>query len=80
MQSIKNAAASALGSANDALQAALTSSSRTESAADHAQSLTKDITVKEILIHPIKSCRGTSVQQAEYDHGKHLYLAAPSLC
>ncbi|PWN46829.1 hypothetical protein IE53DRAFT_391017 [Violaceomyces palustris] len=34
---------------------------------DHEKSLTKDIVVKQIFIHPIKSCKGSSVEKADYD-------------
>ncbi|EPQ31731.1 uncharacterized protein PFL1_01064 [Pseudozyma flocculosa PF-1] len=68
MDAIKSSATSLLSSANDALQSALASSNRAGAASNHAQSLEKELEIKQILIHPIKSCRGTSVQQTEYDH------------
>ncbi|PWZ01036.1 hypothetical protein BCV70DRAFT_199395 [Testicularia cyperi] len=66
MEAIAGATKSFFSSANDMLQSAL-SGSGSASSSPHTQSLTKDIVVKEILIHPIKSCRGTSVQEAQYD-------------
>lgn len=71
MESITSAAKSFLTSTSDMLQNALVSSNASASsttAANHAASLTKDLVVKEILIHPIKSCRGTSVESAPFDH------------
>ncbi|PWN24926.1 hypothetical protein BDZ90DRAFT_256150 [Jaminaea rosea] len=34
----------------------------------NAPALSKDIRVKSLYIHPIKSCKGTSVQEATYTH------------
>ena len=34
---------------------------------DHSQSVTKEICIKRLRIHPIKSCRGQDVDQADYD-------------
>lgn len=31
--------------------------------------LTRDLVVSQLFVHPIKSCRGTSVQLSDYDHG-----------
>lgn len=31
--------------------------------------LTRDLVVTKLLVHPIKSCKGTSVQISEYDNG-----------
>jgi hypothetical protein len=33
----------------------------------HAQSLAKDIRIKRLRIHPIKSCRGYDVVTVDYD-------------
>lgn len=35
----------------------------------HAKSITKEIRIQELYVHPIKSCRGTSVQEAHFDDG-----------
>ena len=34
---------------------------------DHSQSLTKEICIKRLRIHPIKSCSGQDVDRADYD-------------
>lgn len=67
MESISSAGKSFLSSASDMLQNALTSSTSAASHT-HTDSLSKEIIVSEILIHPIKSCKGTSVKQTAYDH------------
>ncbi|SPC61157.1 uncharacterized protein UHOD_01487 [Ustilago sp. UG-2017b] len=71
MEAITRAGKAFLHSTSDMLQSALVTSSDTASShnsANHTQSLTKDIVVSQILIHPIKSCRGTSVAEAPFDH------------
>ncbi|KIM79560.1 hypothetical protein PILCRDRAFT_560232 [Piloderma croceum F 1598] len=35
--------------------------------ADHTQSLNKDIRIKSLRIHPIKSCRGYACDSVDYD-------------
>ncbi|SPO22715.1 uncharacterized protein UTRI_01393 [Ustilago trichophora] len=67
MEAISRAGKAFLTSTSDILQNALVSSNASAFTA-HADSLTKDLVVKQILIHPIKSCRGTSVQEAPFDH------------
>lgn len=67
MEAVSNAGKSFWSSASDMLQSAL-SSTPTSDAGSHTDSLAKDIVVSEILIHPIKSCKGTSVKQTAYDH------------
>ncbi|KAN0061575.1 hypothetical protein ACQY0O_006422 [Thecaphora frezii] len=69
MDALRSSASSLLSSANDALQSALSSGARShpDAANNHTQSLHKHIRVQQILIHPIKSCKGTSVQETEYD-------------
>lgn len=67
MDAISRAGKAFLSSTSDMLQNALVSSNAAASNA-HADSLTKDLVVQQILIHPIKSCRGTSVQEAPFDH------------
>lgn len=67
MEAVSRAGRAFLSSTSDMLQNALLSSNASASNA-HADSLTKDLVVKQILIHPIKSCRGTSVQEAPFDH------------
>ncbi|CDU24533.1 uncharacterized protein SPSC_04034 [Sporisorium scitamineum] len=67
MEAISRAGKAFLSSTSHMLQNALVSSNASAANA-HADSLTKDLVVKQILIHPIKSCRGTSVQEAPFDH------------
>ncbi|SJX61062.1 uncharacterized protein SRS1_12285 [Sporisorium reilianum f. sp. reilianum] len=67
MEAITRAGKAFLSSTSDMLQNALVSSNASATNA-HADSLTKDLVVQQILIHPIKSCRGTSVQEAPFDH------------
>ncbi|KAJ9477748.1 putative SET3 histone deacetylase complex component Snt1p [Pseudozyma hubeiensis] len=67
MDAIAQAGRAFLTSTSDMLQNALVSSNASATNA-HADSLTKDLVVQQILIHPIKSCRGTSVQEAPFDH------------
>ncbi|TKY85136.1 hypothetical protein EX895_006216 [Sporisorium graminicola] len=67
MDAISRAGKAFLTSTSDMLQNALISSNASAANA-HADSLTKDLVVKQLLIHPIKSCRGTSVQEAPFDH------------
>lgn len=35
----------------------------------HAQSIQKSLRIEQLFVHPIKSCRGTSVQEAHFDEG-----------
>ncbi|SNX82364.1 uncharacterized protein MEPE_01070 [Melanopsichium pennsylvanicum] len=67
MEAVSRAGKAFLTSTSDMLQSALVSSSQSATN-NHSDSLTKDLVVKEILIHPIKSCRGTSVRSALFDH------------
>lgn len=67
MEAIAQAGRAFLSSTSGMLQDALVSCNASASNA-HADSLTKDLVVQQILIHPIKSCRGTSVDQAAFDH------------
>ncbi|EST06403.1 MOSC, N-terminal beta barrel [Kalmanozyma brasiliensis GHG001] len=67
MEAITQAGRAFLSSTSDMLQNALVSSNSAAST-PHADSLTKDLVVSQILIHPIKSCRGTSVKEAPFDH------------
>ncbi|KAJ1032509.1 hypothetical protein NDA16_000532 [Ustilago loliicola] len=76
MEAISQAGRAFLSFTSDMLQNALVTSSETASShnsQNHTQSLTKDLVVSQILIHPIKSCRGTSVKEAPFDHQGLLY-------
>lgn len=55
------------------LQNALSTSASSATNQNHAESLDKDLVVSQILIHPIKSCRGTSVESSPFDHQGLLY-------
>lgn len=37
---------------------------------NHGRSIQKEIRVKKLFVHPIKSCRGSSVQEAHYDESE----------
>ncbi|KZP07271.1 hypothetical protein FIBSPDRAFT_875668 [Athelia psychrophila] len=43
------------------------------SAPSHTQSLTKDICIKRLRIHPIKSCRGFDLDSVDYDQSGFKY-------
>lgn len=41
--------------------------------AAHTRSIQKDIRIKQLFVHPIKSCRGTSVLETHFDKGGFRY-------
>lgn len=59
------------------LPPALTSAFSTK--AVHAESLTKDIRITRLRIHPIKSCRGLEVDSVNYDKSRLFPVADTKL-